>query len=276
MPALIKRLTSRGLVDVDYAADSLSQAAQYEARAGVYTVSNTLNHTQTLLFDAHLERLEDSARREGIPLRYDRKQLRSALREMILAAGYGDVRFRISVCAASPADMLLSIEPYAPPAESLLRLGARCNTSSLLARQNPAAKSNDWMHRRKTLESDRPAHIVETFLVNARGEILEGLGSNFYALIRGELRTAGKGVLAGISRQIVYAVSADMLPLRLDAPRMDELPIISEAFFSSSSRGIIPVVEIDGVAIGKGAPGETTGQLRAAYQRWVAANLAEL
>ena len=276
MPALIKRLTTRGLVDVDYAADSLSQAAQYEARAGVYTVGNTLNRTQTLLFDAHLDRLEDSARRQDIPLRYNRQQLRSALREMILASGFGDARFRISVPAASPDELLLSIEPYAPPSAALLRQGARCNTSSLLARQNPAAKSNDWMHRRKLLETDRPKHIVETFLVNAKGEILEGLGSNFYAVIEGELRTAGSGVLAGISRRIVFSIGADVLPLRLDAPRLDELALFSEAFFSSSSRGIIPVVEIDGRRIGKGAPGEMTRQLRAAYQRWVAANLAEL
>ncbi len=276
MPALIKRLTARGLADVVYAADSLNQAAQYEASAGVYTVSNTRNCTQTLLFDAHLDRLEDSARRESIPLRYDRQQLRGALREVILASGYGDVRFRISASAAAPDELLLSIEPYTPPSETLLGLGARCNTSSQLARQNPASKSSDWMHRRKTLETTRPADIVETFLVDARGNILEGLGSNFYAIVADELRTAGSGVLAGISRRIVFAVCVDILTLRLDAPWLDELPTFSEAFFSSSSRGIIPVVEIDGLAIGNGAPGEKTGQLREAYERWVVANLAEL
>ena len=276
MPALIKRLTARGLQDVNWTAQNLAEAAQYEASAGVYTVGNTLNCTQTLLFDAHLDRLEDSARREGIQLRIERRRLRLALREMIAAAGFGDVRFRISAPATAPDELLLSIEPYQPPSAALLRQGARCDTTTLLARQNPAAKSNDWMHRRQGLESARAADIVETFLVNDKGQILEGLGSNFYALLDGELRTAGTGVLAGISRRIVFDICAGIAPLRLDAPTLDEIPGFSEAFFSSSSRGIIPVVEIDGAAIGPGVPGETTRQLRKAYAGWVAAHLAEL
>ena len=69
MPAIVKRLTAAGLADVDYAAASLDEAAAFEPRHGVYTVSNTHRRTQTLLLDAHLDRLEDSARREGFALR---------------------------------------------------------------------------------------------------------------------------------------------------------------------------------------------------------------
>ena len=276
MPAIIKRLSQGGLREVNYHADSLAAAAQFEARAGVYTVSNTLNRTQTLLFDAHLERLVDSARREGIPLQIDRQQLRSALRQMIIESGFGDVRFRISAPAAQPNELLLSIEPYAPPAEGLIQRGVRCDTSSLLARHNPAAKSSDWMHRRRHLQTARPADLYETFLLDAQGAVLEGLGSNFYAIIGGELRTAGSGVLAGISRRIVIAVCAGIVPLQQIAPNLGDLPRYEEAFLSSSSRGIIPVVEIDGEAIGAGEPGETTLLLREAYQRWVAAHLEEL
>ncbi len=276
MPAQIRSLTQSGLREVDYQADSLAAAAAYESRAGVYTVSNTVKRTQTLLFDAHLDRLADSARREGIPLQLERAQLRSALRQMILESGFGDVRFRISVRAAQPGELLLSIEPYAPPAERLIQRGVRCETSALLTRHNPAAKSSDWMHRRRRLETARPANLYETFLLDAQGAILEGLGSNFYAIMDGELHTAGSGVLAGIARQIVLAVCADIITVRQIAPKLRELARFDEAFLSSSSRGIIPVVEVDGVAIGAGLPGAKTRQLRAAYQRWVAAHLEEL
>lgn len=276
MPAIIKCLSPGGLRDVDYQADSLAAAATFESRAGVYTVSNTLNRTRTLLIDAHLERLEDSARREGIPLQFDHQQLRAALRQMVIESGFGDVRFRISAPAAEPKELILSIEPYTPPADELIKRGVRCHTSSQLARENPAAKSSDWMHRRRSLESARPGGMYETFLLDAEGAILEGLGSNFYAIVGGELRTAGSGVLAGISRRIVMAVCAGIVPLRQTASNLRDLPRFDEAFLSSSSRGIIPVVEIDGRAIGAGQPGEKTLQLRAAYQRWVAAHLEEL
>ena len=48
MPAIVKRLTEAGLLDVDYAAASLDEAAKFEPRHGVYTVSNTFHRTQTL------------------------------------------------------------------------------------------------------------------------------------------------------------------------------------------------------------------------------------
>ena len=99
MPCLIRRLTASGLQTVDYSAESLADAAEFESRDGVYTVANTFHQTQTLKLDAHLDRLEDSARRVGIALDLDRARLRSSLREMILDSGYGDVRFRITVPA---------------------------------------------------------------------------------------------------------------------------------------------------------------------------------
>ena len=276
MPAIVKRLTAAGMVDVDYAAASLDEAAEFEPRYGVYTLSNTYHCTQALLLDAHLDRLEDSAHREGFALRYDRQRLRQALRRMIEDSGYGDARFRISVTGDRPSEMLLSIEPFQPPTLNVIRNGVRCNTSAQVARLNPAAKASEWMHIRKRLAAARPPHIYETFIVDADGDILEGLSSNFYAIEDGELRTAGAGVLAGISRQIVLEICAPIIPPRLEAPRRANIPHFSEAFLTSSSRGIIPVVEIDGISIGGGSAGKITGKLRDAYERWVAAHLEEL
>ena len=276
MAATIKRLTAQGLIDVDYRADSLRDAAQYEPREGVYTVSNTYNTTQTLLLGAHLDRLKSSARLAGIPLEYDRGQLKAALRQIILDAGYGDVRFRISVPAHAPAEVLLSIEPFQPPDSALVESGVRCITTTIAARYNPASKSSEWMQRRPSLEATMPEYIYEAFLLDSQGNMLEGLSSNFYAVVDGELRTAGKGVLAGISRMIVFEVCDGIVPLRQEAANIAEVDRFSEAFLTSSSRSIIPVVEIDGQPIGDGRVGTITLVLRKAYQRWVADHLEEL
>ena len=276
MPAIVKRLTAAGLLDVDYAAESLDEAAEFEPRHGVYTVSNTCNRTRTLLLDAHLDRLEDSARREGFAIRCDRQRLRQALRGMIDDSGYSDARFRISAPADRPGELLLSIEPFQPPSPAVIRQGVRCATSAEVARLNPAAKASEWMHIRKRLAADRPPEIYETFIVDADDRILEGLSSNFYAIEGGELRTAGARILAGISRQVVKETCAAIIRLRLEAPLRANLARFSEAFLTSSSRGIIPVVEIDGVRIGGGSPGVITGQLRSAYERWASDHLEEL
>ncbi|MDE2853619.1 MAG: aminotransferase class IV [Chloroflexota bacterium] len=275
MPATIKRLTRQGLFDLEINANSLQDAARHEPREGVYTVSNTYKLTQTLLLDAHLDRLEDSARRERIPLAYDRSQLKAALRALILEADYGDVRFRISAAAEAPEELILSIEPYQPPSPSLIANGARCQTSTAI-RKNPASKSSGWMHRRRALEAAKPAGIYEVFLLDSQGNLLEGASSNVYVLLDGALHTAGSGVLAGISRLILREVCGGIVPLRMEAANMADADHFSEMFLSSSSRGIIPVVELDRIVIGDGRVGPTTLALREAYQQWVEAHLEEL
>lgn len=276
MPTLIRLLTQDGLQPVDYTAEDLAEAAQHETDDGVYTVSNTYNTFQTLKLDAHLDRLEDSARRSDIPLQLNRGRLRAALREMITEADYGDVRFRVTVPRNRPDQFVLSIEPFSPPAEQVMQQGVRCITAPNRARRNAAAKTTDWMHARQALAEAMPEGIYDTFLLDADGYILEGLGSNFYAIWQDTLHTAGEGVLAGIAQQIVFEIAPAILPVRKEALHVDRLPEFQEAFLTSSSRGIIPVVEIDGTLIGDGKPGAYTAQLRNAYEKWVEAELQDL
>ncbi len=276
MPAIIRRLTTSGLDSVDYSAGSLREAAKYEAGQGVYTVSNTYNSTQTLLLNAHLDRLEDSAFRQGIALRYDRGRLRNALRKMIVDSGFGNVRYRISVPADAPDELILSIELFVPPAPEIVCSGVRCVTTGAAARSNPLAKSSEWIHQREALLAAMPSGIYETFLTDKRGGILEGMSSNFYAIKGGELQTAGAGVLAGISRKIVLEICSGIIKLRAQSPQLSDIHQFSEAFLTSSSRGIIPVIEIDGCDIGGGAVGAKTRALREAYDRWVMSHLEEL
>src|SRR5690606_40372949 len=70
---------------------SLAEAVRYEPE-GVYTVTNTYQTTQVLKFDAHLNRMEDSAMRADISLKIDRRELRRALRQMVEEAGRSEER----------------------------------------------------------------------------------------------------------------------------------------------------------------------------------------
>jgi branched-chain amino acid aminotransferase len=271
----IRILTDDGLRSVDYHANSLADAALHEPADGIYTVTNTYNIYQTLKLDAHFERLQDSARRANIPLSLDRKRLRLSLRQMIDEAGYGDVRFRITIpCDAQP--IIISLEPFTPPAAELIANGARCITAPNKARHDPTIKKTAWMHTRQQIIDSLPASIYDAILLDNDGNMLEGLGSNFYAIVDGELYTAGEGVLAGIARQIVLEVAPSLMTVRMQAVNIRDLKSISEAFITSSSRGIVPIVEIDGYTLGDGQPGPQTKNLRHAYNTWVNDHLEDL
>jgi len=276
MPALIRLLTPDGLVTAPYTADSLADAAAHEPHDGVYTVTNTYQRTKVLRLTAHLDRMEDSARRAGIALTLDRARVRAALREMILSVDWGDVRFRVTVSKDAPDVFILTLEPFQPLSADFLARGARVITAPNSARHNAAAKTTDWMHDRARLQAAMPEGVYDTILMDAHGHLLEGLAANFYAIIDGTLYTAEEGVLPGIAQQLTLAVAPAILPVQRRAPHIDDLPRFQEAFITSSSRGIVPVIEIDGHTLGDGTPGAFTRRLREAYQVALESQLEEL
>lgn len=279
MPTLIRVLKHGKLHPVDYTADTLADAVHHEPE-GIYTVTNTYHTTQVLKFDAHLDRMEDSARRADIPLRLDRKALRAALRRMILEAQHGllqgDVRFRITIPRESPDTAIITLEPYTLPTPALLQTGIRVITAPNSARDNPAAKTTGWMHDRQALQASLTPGVADVVLTDAGGNLLETLSANFYAILDGDLRTAGTGVLPGIAQQIVFEVASGELPITRVAPNIGDVPRFAEAFITSSSRGIIPVVAIDDITIREGSPGLQTQMLRQRYDAWVRDHLEEL
>jgi branched-chain amino acid aminotransferase len=265
-------LTPQGLKEAPYSANSLAEAAPFEPE-GVYTIARTFNRDCVLMFDAHLDRLEESARLENIPLQLDRQALRAALRALIERSGYAESRFRITVPRAQPDQLYLSLEPFKPLPLELIQQGVRVATVPL-ARHNPSAKRTAWMIERKA--AALPEGIYEGVLISAEGFLLEGLSSNFYAIMDGELRTAGEGVLSGIARRALLALAPNYLPVRLEPVHKSELWAIEEAFLTSASRGVVPIVMIDQQVIAEGKPGAQTMQLRQAYEAWAQAHLTPL
>src|SRR5690606_41068853 len=114
------------LAPVDYSAQSLADAGQYEPADGIYTVANTFHTYQTLCLDAHLDRMENSAKYAQVALKLNRPLLKSTLRKLITEADYGDVRFRITVGRETPEQYILSLAPFTPLAAEFYAQRVRC------------------------------------------------------------------------------------------------------------------------------------------------------
>lgn len=84
------------------------------------------------------------------------------------------------------------------------------------------------------------------------------------------LCTAQRGILLGVTRRTVIRVARGIgLEVKYRPLKRDQLEIACEAFITSSSRGIVPVVQIDAVTVGEGRVGAITRQLSAAYAAYV-------
>jgi branched-chain amino acid aminotransferase len=239
---------------------------------GVYTITRTFLGNQFVLFDAHLDRLEESARLEGIPLKLKRNSIRSAIRDLIARARFDETRLRISIPKGHPERILIAVEPLvAVPDET--RLQGVPVATHLITRPNPKAKTNLWENLRADARVDLPADVFEGVVRTKQGVLLEGFSSNFYAIEGGVLRTSSERILHGVARKIVLTVLEGFLPIDARAVSVDEIESLEESFLSSSSRGVVPIIMIDGVTIGDGSPGPLTREIIRRYDLWVASHL---
>jgi branched-chain amino acid aminotransferase len=111
-------------------------------------------------------------------------------------------------------------------------------------------------------------------MVGENGLLLEGLSSNFFAIIDGVAWTARESVLSGITRSLVIQAAQRIgVELNLQAVAYNRIPELQEAFLTSATRAVLPVRQIDATLVGSGVPGPLTRQLGEAYQqeidRWL-------
>jgi len=112
-------------------------------------------------------------------------------------------------------------------------------------------------------------NCYEAILLGREGDIAELTTSSFFAIVNGELITPPleAGILPGITRQIVLkAAFKKRIPVKERKIFPREIANFSEAFLTSSVRGIVPIVKIEGKTVGAGTPGSTTKLIREAYQ----------
>ena len=100
-----------------------------------------------------------------------------------------------------------------------------------------------------------PAMIHEGLMVADDGAILEGLSSNFFGIRGGRLHTEEARALAGVTRSMVLELAAGLLPRGEGPVHVPEVPELEEAFITSVSREVLPVVRIDGTVIGTASRG---------------------
>jgi branched-chain amino acid aminotransferase len=205
---------------------------------------------------------------------------------------------------------LIALQPFTPPPPELYERGVAVGFASGLARERPLAKTADFAARRPATGWERPpmadgqptqeepeaaargkaegasflergtwnlepsSAVVapyEYLLLDSAGRILEGTGTNFWAVRDGVVYTAGEGVLEGITREILLQLIGELgIPLRLEAVDSGDIASLDEAALSGSSRALLPVVTIDGQTVGDGRPGPIMRRLLAAYNAFVA------
>jgi D-alanine transaminase len=120
-------------------------------------------------------------------------------------------------------------------------------------------------------QAAREAGATEAWFVDAAGRVTEGSSTNAYIVTRdGKVvtRHADHGILRGITRTVLFDVlAAQGLDLEERAFTVEEAYAAREAFVTSATQIVMPVVSIDGKTVGNGAPGLVATALRRDFHR---------
>ena len=142
-------------------------------------------------------------------------------------------------------------------------------TRNLHSALNPAIKSLNYLNNILAKIEANNAGVEEAVMLNAEGFVAECTGDNLFIGKNGELFTPplSAGALYGITRQTVIEL-AEEEGLKVSEPNLTRYDLFNadECFLTGTGAEIVPVVKIDGRAIGAGKPGAITKMLVEQYR----------
>lgn len=231
-------------------------------------------------FDAHLQRLYESAKAIRLVIPMDRDTLIDATRctveannieegyiRLVVTRGVGDLGLNPFLCKKGNVVIIAAtIRLYA---EEFYEKGMKVISTSVVRNHPmsvpPQVKSLNYLNNILAKIEAIDSGAGEAIMYNHEGYVAEASGDTVFVVRRGVVHTppVESGSLEGITRAVVMklAEEADIKVVEKDLTRFD-LYVSDEFFLTGTAAEVIGVVEIDGRVIGDGKPGPVTRLLR--------------
>ncbi len=246
---------------------------------GVYETIRTYNRMPFLLAP-HLARLRASAARLALDIPPDDNELAARLRDtmaevnvdgevtlrVLVTRGIGPLSYDPAACP-TPTIVIIALPHQAVPPE-LHRDGVRVVVASVLRNHprsvDPSIKSNNLLNNVLAMQEAIRDNAYEAILLNHRGELAECAQSNLFAVRDGVVLTPplDAGLLEGVTRNFLFGVGEDLgIEVREEVLREADLDSVDELFLTSTTREVVPIVDVGGLQVGSGRPGPVTGRM---------------
>ena len=213
-----------------------------------------------VFLDAHLRRLNYSARELGYRHRIDPNRMRMALDNLIAGDRADQAHVRITLF--NPAE-----DETGVPEHLVLLFPVNRRNLDGLARH----KSGNYLHNRRI--SRQLNRGVEAVFIDEKGTLLEGTRSNLFLGVEGRLLTPSReqGILPGVCRGRL--LSDPQLGAHVSTLDLESLELAQEAFVCNSVLGVQPLNRIGQFSFGE-APGPLTRRAMASLETNILADIS--
>lgn len=237
---------------------------------GIFDYFKVLDFRPVFLED-HLDRFCQSASTMNLPLPYPRVQLTEMIYEIISKNNLPNAGIRITLTGGyandgytvSKPNLIITQSPFAYD-PVIFEKGIRLITNEH-QRQLPQVKTIDYLHAIYMQPAIKEAN-ADDVLYHNNNTVAECPRANFFIVKNnGEVVTAAHNILKGITRKKI--LSFDELPIREDDISLNDVAEAREAFITSTTKYVLPVLSIDGKQVGDGKPGEITSIINGMLQQ---------
>lgn len=234
---------------------------------GVFDFFRTSNN-QPLFLEDYLNRFYHSAKEMFIKVPLERKQLKEIIFKLIEKNNLPESGIRITATGGYSPDGYMPVEgniiiqqqPLKLPPKEKYENGIKIITHEYV-RDLPSVKSINYLMG-VWLQQKIKEKQADDVLYYKSGIISECPRSNIFIVTnKGELLTPVDNVLAGITRKKILVMSRNVMPTFTRDITLTELKNANEVFITSTTKRLLPIVEIDGEKVGDGKPGNITAAL---------------
>ncbi|MDZ4135404.1 MAG: D-amino-acid transaminase, partial [Paracoccaceae bacterium] len=248
---------------------------------GVYEVTSVLDG-KLIDFPGHAARLERSLGELDMASPVTMDELLTIHRELVALNGIDEGLVYLQITRGAPADRDFNCpDPATTPSTIVLftqnkpglansptaKIGIKVISIEDIRGGRRDIKTVQLLYPSMGKMMAKKAGADDAWLVED-GFVTEGTSNNAYIVKGGRIitRNLSSEILHGITRNAVlrFAIEAQM-EVEERAFTIEEARAADEAFYTSASAFVMPVVEIDGVAIGSGKPGPIAARLREIY-----------
>jgi branched-chain amino acid aminotransferase len=230
----------------------------------------------------HYKRLKNSMKMFRMEDKYSVDELKQGLIDVVQANGYKeDIAVRQTVfidgfgswMSKGPINMFIApipkgrtLNPSKPGMKCCVSSWERISDKNISPKVKVGANYiNSRMAQMEALENGYDSAI----LMNNQGKISEGPGSCFFIVRDGVLITppVTASILESITRDTIIELARGELHIEVIERDIDrtELYICDEAFLCGSAMEVVSVLNIDGISVGEGNPGELTQSIQGIY-----------
>ena len=226
--------------------------------------------------EAHLQRLRNSAALIGLDCPWSLEELSDIVGKTLVQNDYSESNIRLLVTGGDSEDsispgqkprLLVMVRPVMPYPEIWYEEGIKIITARL-NRYIHGAKSTDYIRAIVTLKDAKAAGAIESVYVNKDDQVLEGTTSNLFIVRDNTVITPSEDILPGITRDVLLEILKPELPVILKPLSRQELLAADETFMTSSTKEVVPVVQVDDHAIGNGQVGPVTGKVMELFREY--------